>query len=106
MLEADLLCEKFKLYGFNEVSVGWFTSFLTGRRQRVKIGGKISSSIDLESGVPQGGILSIFVVYVSDDNEWLLHTKAITYADDTRTSTNGKTITEINSHDYFRVGQN
>ena len=76
-----------KLYGFQEMTVGWFRSFMIGRAQRIKIGAAISSKKDLESGVPQGGILSplIFVTYVSDLDAWLKWSTATTYADDTTT---------------------
>ena len=67
-LDVTLLCKKLKLYGFDDLSVKWFHSFLSHRRQKVKIGNAISNSVMLTSGVPQGGILSplIFVLYVSD----------------------------------------
>jgi hypothetical protein len=39
----------------------------------------------LDSGVPQGVVLS--QLYVSDLEEWLTDSTAITYADDTTTST-------------------
>ena len=67
-LDPEILCMKLKYYGFDELSIKWYNSFLTGRSQRVKIGDFISSSQSLTSGVPQGGILSplVFVLYVSD----------------------------------------
>jgi flagellin-like hook-associated protein FlgL len=60
--------------------------------QRVKIGSKISSVVQLQSGVRQGGILSpmIFMVYGADVKHWLEHARAFTYADDTSTSAEDK----------------
>ena len=77
------------LYGHTRHTIDWFRSFLTGRKQCVKIGSKISNSINLKSGVPQGGVLSplVFVLYVSDLEEWLEFSSAKTYADDTTTGT-------------------
>ena len=57
-IDPGLMCEKLKLYGFDRVSTEWFRSFLTGRSQFVKIGTSKSKSLNLVSGVPQGGILS------------------------------------------------
>ena len=37
-LDVTLLCKKLKLYGFDNLSVKWFYSFLSNRRQKVKIG--------------------------------------------------------------------
>ena len=58
----------------------------------VKIGSAISTRLMLASGVPQGGVLSplIFVLYMSDLEEWLTHSNAKTYADDTTTGTSSK----------------
>ena len=87
-LDVELLCKKLALYGFDKLTVAWFHSFLKNRTQKVKIGSRISKSVSLESGVPQGGILSplIFVLYVSDLEDWLQFSKAFTYADDTSSS--------------------
>ena len=35
-LDANLLCEKLKIYGFDENSTNWFRSYLTGRTQCIK----------------------------------------------------------------------
>ena len=85
-----------KIYGFNTLSINWFKNFLTGRSQKVKIGKILSTPKCLESGVPQGGILSpvIFIIYGADMSAWLRHSACLTYADDTSTSATGKTIEE------------
>jgi hypothetical protein len=63
----------------------------------VKIGSQISKSVKLRSGVPQGGILSplLYIVYVADLEEWLIHSTASTYADDTETAVFGEDVEEI-----------
>ena len=58
-LDIDLLCKKLEIYGFEELTVKWFSSFLSNRSQRVRIGEAISNKIDLKSGVPQGGVCSV-----------------------------------------------
>ena len=49
------------------------------------------------SGVPQGGGLSplIFIIYVADPEDWLIHSTASTYADDTETYVSGTILDEI-----------
>ena len=96
-LDTSTLCSKLAIYGFDMLSCNWFRSFLTGRTQRVKIGRSLSSSKRLESGVPQGGILSpiIFVVYGADMEQWLNHSSALTYADDTSSTVTGMTMNEV-----------
>ena len=60
----------------------------------VKIGNSISTKKDLVFGVPQGEVFSplIFVLYVSDLEEWLDWSSATTYADDTTTGVSDKDI--------------
>ena len=91
-LDIELLCDKLKLYGFDQLSWQWFESFLTNRKQRVKIGKAMSKPVELTSGVPQGGILSpiIFTIYGADLEEWVKHSKIFNYADDTSSSCKDK----------------
>ena len=96
-INTELLCKKLQLYGCDNKTCEWFNSFLTGRTQRVRIGQALSSPLTVESGLPQGGILSpiIFAMYGADLEEWLKHSKTFNYADDTSTSTKGKKIEEV-----------
>jgi hypothetical protein len=89
-LNTQLFCEKLKIYGFDELTCKWFQSFLTGRNQSVKIGRTISKPKNLNSGVPQGGILSpiIFTIYGADMEEWTKHSTIFNYTDDTSSSCN------------------
>lgn len=91
-LNIDLLTQKLKLYGATMITCKWFNSFLTGRYQMVKIGKALSTPRRLESGVPQGGILSpiIFTIYCADLEEWVTHSKLLNYADDTSSSLGDK----------------
>ena len=96
-LDADILINKLEVYGFSSRSRSWFESFLTNRSQKVKIGSCVSRSVKLNSGVPQGGILSplLYIIYVADLEDWLIHSAASTYADDTETGVSGTDIEEI-----------
>ncbi|XP_033103984.1 uncharacterized protein LOC117106687 [Anneissia japonica] len=66
----------------------WFTSYLTSRKQQVRIRNSSSACINVESGVPQGSILGpiLFLIYVSplsniiSSHEVRYHA----YADDTQ----------------------
>ena len=96
-LDCDGLCDKLSLFGVQPRSVKWVRSFLTGRRQRVKIGNRVSKPRSVPTGVPQGGVLSplIFVLFVSDLQDWLEHSTAPTYADDTTTGTSGFSLGQV-----------
>ena len=86
-LDITILCEKLRIYGFKNNTVNWFRSFLSNRSQRVKIGDTLSEPKNLNSGVPQGGIISplLYIIYVADLQLWLKHSKVTTYADNTKT---------------------
>ena len=95
-LDCEGMCVKLGLFGVQPRSIRWVKSFLTGRSQRIRIGSKVSSPKQVPTGVPQGGVLSplIFVLFVSDLQDWLKNSTAPTYADDTTTGTSAKTVSE------------
>ena len=41
-------------FGVSGKALNWFTLYLTGRSQRIKLGGCLSSKSDLTVGVPKG----------------------------------------------------
>lgn len=49
-----LLISKLSHIGINNVYLTWISSYLSGRRQRVLVGGVESREIQVLSGVPQG----------------------------------------------------
>ena len=71
--------------GFEGESLLWFQSYLSGRKQRVVIGGEVSEWTDVIAGVPQGSILGplLFSVFVNDLPTALHKCKVMMYAVDT-----------------------
>ena len=59
---------KLQAYGINSQLLSWFESFLTGRRQCVKINGVLSPWVQVSSGVPQGSRIGplLFSLYVNE----------------------------------------
>ena len=90
-LDHDIFLEKIKIYGFDEMSAHWFTSFLANRYQKVKIGNAESEQERLHWGTPQGAILSplIFTIYMADVELWMESADVFGYADDTTTLVSG-----------------
>ena len=72
-------------------------SYLSVRRQRVRVGNTVSDCLVVSTGVPQGSILGplLYIIYVSDMEEALKQLSAILlFADDTNTLSKGKTTKE------------
>ena len=82
----DLLLQKLKAYGIQGKNLEWMRSYLSNRRQRVLINGTPSEYIEVESGVPQGGVLSgiLFSLYINDLPNIIQKCHVSLYADDAK----------------------
>lgn len=80
------LISKIMSYGITDPIVGWISSFLNGRQQKVCVNGETSSWSDVSSGIPQGSVLGplLFVIYINDLPEVVEHSEAYLFADDTK----------------------
>jgi hypothetical protein len=56
-LPHDLLLLKLESYGFSKSALNLLKSYLSNRKQCVKIGQSVSDMLDIYKGVPQGTIL-------------------------------------------------
>ena len=79
------LLYKLEKYGINADIGRWIKTWLSGRRQRVVIGGEHSGWEEVWSGVPQGSVLGpiLFIIYINDIEESVLN-KIWKFADDTK----------------------
>ena len=64
----DLIVAKLHAYGFSIESLKLINSYLTDRKQRVKMNDQFSSWLDIVVGVPQGSILGplLFNIFLCD----------------------------------------
>ncbi len=93
----EILLQKLKAYGTKGLAHQWFTSYLTGRTQRVDISGSLSDSKRVTTGVPQGSILGplLFILFVNDMESAVTESSLDLYADDTSMKTAARDINTI-----------
>ena len=84
-LNHDLLIAKLHNYGFQTASLKLIHSYLTNRKQNVRIGNVNSSTLSVNTGVPQGSILGplLFNIHMCDLFYILPDLDIVNYADDT-----------------------
>lgn len=82
-IDPKLLVNKLKNYGVR--ALDWFDSYLSNRRQVVKIDEIISNELNNNLGIPQGSILGplIFNLYINNISECLKFSEVKIFADDT-----------------------
>ena len=83
-LPHGLLLAKIRAYGLNTPACNLIASYLSNRKQRVKIGNARSKWITLSKGVPQGSILGplLFNVFINDMHMFIKKCTLYNYADD------------------------
>ena len=83
-LPHNLLVLKLKHYGLDDKSVSLIDSYLSHRKQCVRVGDGHSSFQEILKGVPQGSILGpvLFNIFINDIFEFVLESNLYNYADD------------------------
>ena len=84
-INHEILIRKLPHFGINNNIIRWVGNYLTNRKQKCIVNGKTSKEADIVCGVPQGSILGplLFLLFINDIDENLLHSRVLLYADDT-----------------------
>ena len=82
----ERLLSKIQSYCISDQLLGWISSFLSDRQQRVCINGCHSNWGSVTSGIPQGSVLGpiLFVIYINDLPEMVNNSTVYLFADDTK----------------------
>ena len=83
-IRHDLLLAKLHAYGMDFGSLSYMHTYLSNRKQRVRINNDFSEWNDIKYGVPQGSILGplLFNIYITDLFMFDDNCNIINYADD------------------------
>lgn len=99
-ISIDLLLKKLEAAGIRGTPLNWLKSYLSNRKQFVKLGDISSSLLPINYGIPQGSTLgpTLFLLYVNDIlNISLTSAEIIAYADDTVVIFHGKNWDQVYS---------
>ena len=96
-VDVNILCSKLAIYGFDTVSLSWIRSYLTNRHQFVQVGNIRSKTLKVNTGCPQGSVLSpiLFIILTADIEDWVQHSELSSYADDITATATGLTPTDV-----------
>jgi len=91
-IQHDTLLQILPNFGVNNNSLLWFKSYISNRKQMVKLNDVISNTSSIEYGVPQGSVLGpiLFIIYINAICDLDIGGKIVTYADDTCLLFSGK----------------
>ena len=104
----EMILGKLEQSNMSTSVINWSKSYLYERSQSVTVGGNISKSRPLNTGVPQGSILGplLFIIYTSDLPLCLpLECKLFMYADDSTITCSSSNTNEIENNLNTALGR-
>ena len=96
-VDHNILISKLSAYGIRGTSIEWFKSYLSERNQKCFLNDSLSSNRVLLCGIPRGTILGplLFLLYINDLPNCLMHSQPRMYADDTHLTLAGNSVDSI-----------
>ena len=83
-IQPHVMVQKLKDLNVSNDIIAWVLEFLTHRRQHVKLNDSLSELVQINTGAPQGCVLSptLYTIYTNDYRSHKNNTILITFADD------------------------
>lgn len=100
-VSIPILLAKLESIGIRGLPLLWFQSYLSNRKQKVKIGNDEGDYAVVNFGVPQGSILgpTLFLVYINELCKMTItNGQVITFADDTVLLFHGPSWADVQQH--------
>ena len=95
-------------YGVDKSAMAWFNNYLLDRKQRVRVGTQMSTTVMIPTGVPQGSILGplLFLVMINDLPSVVKNCQITLFADDAQLQFPFRPVNALHAYEQIQTDLN